>query len=109
MVHFLFYLYVYIGLEKDFKVWKDGLVKNVFPALIGEATMNEITTAMGTDSALSEESSCECRERRKEECCKEKPSKQVKTFIAEFVLIINYHKEPLTYMYTMYEPIALNV
>lgn len=64
-----------IGLEEDFKSWKDGFVKNVFPVLLGEvAMMNQLTSA---SSAVGEGNSCECGGKRKKECCKEKANKQV--------------------------------
>ena len=65
-----------VGLEEDFKAWKDGFVKNVFPVLLGEVAMSQLTSA-----ASSEESSCECGGKRKKECCKEKTSEQVATYL----------------------------
>ena len=53
---------LYLGLEEDFKAWKDGFVKRVFPVLVGEVAMSQLTSG----------SSCECGGKRKKECCKEK-------------------------------------
>ena len=63
-----------VGVEEDFKAWKDGFVKNVLPVLLGEVAMSELTSA---SSAVGEGNSCECGGKRKKECCKEKSNEQV--------------------------------
>lgn len=32
------------GLEEDFKVWKEGFVRQVFPVLLGEKSIEDIHT-----------------------------------------------------------------
>ena len=68
------FLLLSIGLEEDFKAWKDGFVKKVFPVLVGEVAMIQLTLA---SSVMGKDSSCECGGKRKKECCKEKASQQV--------------------------------
>ena len=58
-----------VGLEEDFKAWKDGFVKSVFPVLLGEVAMNQLTSSSGS---TSREDSCECGGKRKKDCSKEK-------------------------------------
>ena len=43
-------------------------MKNVFPVLLGEVAMSELTSA---SSAVSEGNNCECGGKRKKGCCKE--------------------------------------
>ena len=67
-----------VGLEEDFNVWKDGFVKRVFPVLVGEVAMSQLTSV--ASGAVGEgTSSCECGGKRKKECCKEKTNEQVAT------------------------------
>ena len=49
-------------------------MKSVFPVLVGEVAMSQLTSAIGAEG---EGSSCECGGKRKKECCKEKASERV--------------------------------
>lgn len=59
------------GLEGDFKVWKLGFVKAVFPVLLGEVALAQLTSTSNSSTGR-EIGSCECGEKRREDCCKEK-------------------------------------
>jgi hypothetical protein len=72
----MWFFNLFIGLEEDFKAWKDGFVKSVFPVLLGEVAMNQLTLA---SSVVSEGGSCDCGGKRKKECCKKKTNEQVAT------------------------------
>ncbi len=62
-------MFALLGLEEDFKTWKKGFVKVVFPVLLGEVAM----THLATSSHSSEKGgSCECGGMKKDKCCKEK-------------------------------------
>ena len=77
------FLLLSIGLEEDFKAWKDGFVKEVFPVLLEEMAMSQLTSA---SSAMGDGSSCECGRKRKKECCKEKASEQVQEQVKVHVM-----------------------
>lgn len=61
------------GLEEDFKSWKEGFAKDVFPVLLGKVAMTQLTTSSRLPSGGSgKPGSCECGGgQRKEDCCKE--------------------------------------
>ena len=50
---------MYTGLEEDFKAWKEDFKKTVFPVLLGEVAMDQLT-AVGGDC---QKSSCDCGKR----------------------------------------------
>jgi hypothetical protein len=72
----MWFFNLFIGLEEDFKAWKDGFMKSVFPVLVGEVAMSQLTSASAS-GAVGVASNCECGGKRKKECCKEKTNKQV--------------------------------
>ena len=58
---------LYPGIEEDFVAWKDGFIREVFPALCGERPLGEVARVAG-EPAFPE--SCVCGKKSKQECCK---------------------------------------
>ncbi len=58
-------LYRFVGLEEDFKVWLDDFVREVFPVLVGERALQDLTPCDGGHTP------CECGGGKSEgNCCK---------------------------------------
>ncbi len=58
------------GIEEDFKAWKNGFVRDVFPALRGAVPLTGLTGVSGASGGVSAEL-CGCRKKAKQECCKD--------------------------------------
>ena len=50
---------LYIGTEEDFKAWKDGLTKQVFPVLWGELSWDQLD-AGGVSRGVKATGRCDC-------------------------------------------------
>ncbi len=73
------------GLEEDFKVWLDDFAREVFPVLVGERALQDVTTSCGGSSP------CECGKKSETDCCKTPSSKdEVRGGSFEVLLVLKY-------------------
>ena len=59
-----------IGIEEDFTAWRDGFVKELFPALLGEKPLPVQWKGRCGEGEGEEKRSCECGKKPKQDCCK---------------------------------------
>ena len=59
------------GIEEDFTAWKNGFIRDVFPALCGESPLTGLSGVTGLGGIIGvSNDSCECRKKAIQECCK---------------------------------------
>lgn len=65
------------GIEEDFIAWKDGFMRDIFPALCGERPLSSVCSSVEccqnpstTGDPLQPQESCECGGKSKQDCSK---------------------------------------